>query len=72
MSTPYRTPTPRQPPPADMSSFLNRLKTEDKLEAAQSDRRVLENLLTELRKEIPRLDEDAWMYKKQADLKPFD
>mmetsp|Transcript_1121 Transcript_1121/g.869 ORF Transcript_1121/g.869 Transcript_1121/m.869 type:complete len:106 (-) Transcript_1121:120-437(-) len=32
--------------------------------AAAADRKALEGILTELRKEVESLDEDAWMYKK--------
>mmetsp|Transcript_44835 Transcript_44835/g.83768 ORF Transcript_44835/g.83768 Transcript_44835/m.83768 type:complete len:113 (-) Transcript_44835:100-438(-) len=32
--------------------------------AGPRDRKALENILAELRKEVDRLDEDAWMFKK--------
>eukprot|EP00927_Polykrikos_kofoidii_P075722 TRINITY_DN72143_c0_g1_i1.p3 TRINITY_DN72143_c0_g1~~TRINITY_DN72143_c0_g1_i1.p3 ORF type:complete len:109 (+),score=30.06 TRINITY_DN72143_c0_g1_i1:61-387(+) len=33
-------------------------------DASARDRKVLENILGELRREVDRLDEDAWMFKK--------
>eukprot|EP00397_Hematodinium_sp_SG-2012_P059352 GEMP01075966.1.p1 GENE.GEMP01075966.1~~GEMP01075966.1.p1 ORF type:complete len:111 (+),score=29.29 GEMP01075966.1:68-400(+) len=73
MFPPGRYAMPREPAqsqwpmPPNLSGFLNTLKTDDKMEASQPERKAIENVLTELRKEIPRLDDDAWMFKRYGD-----
>mmetsp|Transcript_18621 Transcript_18621/g.56062 ORF Transcript_18621/g.56062 Transcript_18621/m.56062 type:complete len:96 (-) Transcript_18621:125-412(-) len=40
------------------------VRAEDPPDVATRDRKALEGILAELRKEVDRLDEDAWMFKK--------